>query len=385
MLENWQQHGFGLYVHWPFCQAKCPYCDFNSYVSDNIEISAWETAFLAEIEYWAAVTGPRVLTSVYFGGGTPSLMPPNLVAAIIDKAASLWSLANDCEITLEANPTSVEATKFEGFKAAGVNRISMGFQALNDHDLKALGRLHSVDESLKALDTAQSLFERVNFDLIYGRQNQSKQDWERELNQAINLNPSHMSLYQLTIESGTRFADLYNAGKLRGLPDEDHGADLYELTQEITQNAGLPSYEVSNHARSGEQSQHNLIYWRAGDYIGIGPGAHGRYTIRGTRYATETEIAPLTWLDAATRRSDQHRTRITQSRNDVDNEVLMMGLRTNEGVDLTRLNLREKEFLYNKINLLSEDALVQLRSDTLFTTSNGKLLLNHVIKELLVQ
>ncbi|MCL4155215.1 UNVERIFIED_CONTAM: hypothetical protein GTU68_030977, partial [Idotea baltica] len=267
----------GVYIHWPFCQAKCPYCDFNSHVSSNVDQTAWVRAYLSELDRLAELTPNRIVSTVFFGGGTPSLMLPDTVAAIIERVRQNWRCTNDIEVNLEANPTSVEASRFRGFQQAGVNRISMGIQALNDQDLKLLGRLHSVAEAQKAFDIARNIFDRVSFDLIYARQNQSAAEWEAELTQALGMAVDHLSLYQLTIEEGTAFGDRFARGGLRGLPTDDLSADLYELTQSITSDHGFSAYEVSNHAKTGQESRHNLVYWRGGDYVGVGPGAHGRF------------------------------------------------------------------------------------------------------------
>ena len=294
--EDWENAGFGLYIHWPFCQANCPYCDFNSHVAAKIDQHAWAKAYLSEIERVGAETQGRILRSVFFGGGTPSMMDPEIVDVILTKVRATWGMANDIEITLEANPTSVEAGRFAGYRQAGVNRVSMGIQALNDVDLKALGRMHSTKEALAAFDIARATFERVSFDLIYARQNQTRQGWRDERTQALSMAIDHLSLYQLTIEGGTAFGDRYAAGKLRGLPDEDRAADMFELTQELCDQHGFPAYEVSNHAKSGSESIHNKIYWKYGDYVGIGPGAHGRLTLNGQKFATETHLTPGRWL-----------------------------------------------------------------------------------------
>ncbi|MCY4179927.1 MAG: radical SAM family heme chaperone HemW, partial [Litoreibacter sp.] len=283
--EPWREAGFGLYIHWPYCQAKCPYCDFNSHVVAKIDQGQWATAYLAELDRTALETEGRVLDTVFFGGGTPSLMDPKLIDQITDRIRRNWSLANNFEATMEANPSSVEADRFAAYRLAGIDRVSLGIQALNDPDLKALGRLHSVSEARTALDIAKSTFDRVSFDLIYARQNQTPGEWRAELTQALTFGTDHLSLYQLTIEDGTAFGDRFAIGKLCGLPDEDHAADMYEITQELTEAAGLPAYEVSNHARPSQESRHHLIYWRGGDYIGIGPGAQGRLTLSNKRVA----------------------------------------------------------------------------------------------------
>ncbi|MEC9310916.1 MAG: radical SAM family heme chaperone HemW, partial [Pseudomonadota bacterium] len=266
MAEDWEAGGFGIYIHWPFCQAKCPYCDFNSHVSRQIDQARWLSAYLKEIDRHAAETPGRVVRSVFFGGGTPSLMPPETVHAILDRIRHHWPRANDLEVTLEANPGSVESARFRAYNPAGVSRISRGIQALNDRDLHRLGRIHSVDEALKAFDIARSTFDRVSFDLIYARQDQTPDQWRAELKQALNMAIDHLSLYQLTIEDGTAFGDRYRIGKLRGLPDEDDSATMYDITQEVAVAAGFNTYEVSNHARPGAESRHNTLYWRYGDY-----------------------------------------------------------------------------------------------------------------------
>ncbi len=260
---------FGIYIHWPFCQSKCPYCDFNSHVAEKIDESRWAKAYLAELDRTAVETSGQQVASVFFGGGTPSLMPPEIVAAILDKIRARWVVANDWEVTLEANPGSVEAGQFRAFRHAGVNRVSMGIQALDDTALRRLGRLHSVAEARAAFDIARDTFDRVSFDLIYARQDQTLAAWKAELFEALSMAIDHLSLYQLTVEPGTAFGDRLARGRLGGLPDEDRSVDMYELTQELCAERGLEGYEVSNHARSGSKSRHNLIYWRAGDYVGV--------------------------------------------------------------------------------------------------------------------
>ncbi len=381
--EDWENAGFGLYIHWPFCQAKCPYCDFNSHVAAKIDQKAWAKAYLSEIDRVGAETDGRILRSVFFGGGTPSMMDPEIVDAILSKVRATWGMANDIEITLEANPTSVEAGRFAGYREAGVNRISMGVQALNDADLKALGRLHSHTEALAAFDVARNIFDRVSFDLIYARQNQTLEAWREELSRALALAVDHLSLYQLTIENGTAFGDRYSAGKLRGLPDDDRAADMYELTQTLCEDAGFPAYEVSNHAKSGSESLHNRIYWRYGDYAGIGPGAHGRLTVSGQRYATETPLAPGAWRALIDRTGSGEGSRSVLTQSDAATEFLLMGLRLSEGVDLNRL---ESEMFYRiipKINGLSDMGMVEREQDRLRVTTRGRPVLNAVLRHLL--
>ncbi len=373
-----QRRAFGLYVHWPFCQSKCPYCDFNSHVSNKVEQDIWQQAFKSEIERTAAELPDRTLGSIFFGGGTPSLMTPETVVAIIDAARASWAMTNDIEVTLEANPTSVEANKFQGFSDAGVNRVSIGIQALRDPDLKALGRLHTVEEARKAFDIARQTFGRVSFDIIYARQNQTLADWETELTQALGMAADHLSLYQLTIEDGTAFGDRYAKGGLKGLPGEDLSADMFELTQNLSADAGLPAYEISNHARSGAESQHNLIYWRSQDWVGVGPGAHGRFTISGKRMATEAHLNPTVWLEAVQKKGNGEASRHIILSDAVREEKLMMGLRLSEGI-----SIREFDDLSIKYNRLIDEGVLEKAGDRIKTTSRGRPLLNAVLRDLL--
>ncbi|MCO8143740.1 radical SAM family heme chaperone HemW [Rhodovulum tesquicola] len=382
--EDWQAGGFGLYVHWPFCLSKCPYCDFNSHVAASIDMGEWQRAYLSEIRRIGAETGSRTLNSVFFGGGTPSLMAPDLVAAILDTVRATWPCANDMEVTLEANPGSVEAGRFAGYRDAGVSRVSLGVQALNDADLHRLGRLHSAAEARAAFDIARSTFERVSFDLIYARQDQTLADWQAELGQALAMAVDHLSLYQLTIEPGTAFGDRHARGGLRGLPDDDRAADMYLATQEICAAAGLPAYEVSNHARPGAESRHNLIYWRYGDYAGIGPGAHGRLTLDGQRWATETPLAPAEWLDRVARDGHGEAPRTALSPQEQATEYLMMGMRLTEGLSLVRYQrLAGQPLDASRIAGLEALGLIRCEGDRLRTTDAGRAVLNAVIRELL--
>ena len=382
LLEDWENAGFGLYIHWPFCQAKCPYCDFNSHVVAHIDQMAWARAYVSEIERVGAQTQGRLLRSVFFGGGTPSLMDPEIVDMILRKVRDTWTIANDIEITLEANPTSVEAGRFAGYRQAGVNRVSMGIQALNDVDLKALGRLHSAKDAMAAFDVARHEFDRVSFDLIYARQNQTLEQWKTELTTALSMAIDHISLYQLTIETGTAFGDRYAAGKLAGLPDDDRAADMYEITQDICGDAGFPAYEVSNHAKFGAQSTHNRIYWTYGDYVGVGPGAHGRVTLNNQRFATETPLAPGKWLNAVRTYGSGEQTKIALSQEDQTIEFLLMGLRLTEGVNLKRITNTRKNF-ENNINSLIEMGMLSLDQDQLLTTKIGRPVLNAILRQLL--
>lgn len=384
LAENWQQGGFGLYVHWPFCQAKCPYCDFNSHVVSGIDQDRWAKALAREIKRWSERTPDRVLRSIFFGGGTPSLMNGSTVETILRAAQDGWTWSNDIEITLEANPTSVEAERFRDYAMAGVNRVSLGVQALNDTDLKRLGRLHDVATALKALKVARDVFARVSFDLIYARQDQTLPGWRSELETALAYEPDHMSLYQLTIEPGTAFWDRQLAGGLKGLPDEDLAADMYDATQDICGNAGLAAYEVSNHAKNGCESRHNLVYWRYGDWVGVGPGAHGRITgLDGKRVSNVGYLQPGRWLQAAESGSGDE-TLAPVSERDAFSEMLMMGLRLSEGIDLQRLaTFGSVSALEQRVDELSADGFLW-RDDTRFgTTDQGRLLLNRVVTELL--
>ncbi len=366
MTDDWRNGGFAIYLHWPFCEAKCPYCDFNSYVARGIDHNAWRTAYVSELQRYAQQTPRRVVNSVFFGGGTPSLMEPNTVSTVLDEIARLWPLANDLEVTLEANPSSVEAARFAAYRSAGVNRVSVGIQALNDTDLRRLGRLHSAAEAYAALEIAQKNFDRTSFDLIYARQNQTLSDWETELQAALRRGFSHFSLYQLTIEDGTAFGDLYKRGRLEGLPNDDLAADMYELTHSLCEDAGLPYYEVSNFAMLGEESRHNLIYWTYGDYLGIGPGAHGRVTDpKGHKYAAETHNNPQTWL-ARVRAGTGEAMLQRLTRQEQADELLVMNMRLRQGMDLKRYeSLRGRR--------MSEDRLANLLADGLIEEVKGRI------------
>jgi oxygen-independent coproporphyrinogen-3 oxidase len=384
LADDWRDGGFGLYVHWPFCEAKCPYCDFNSHVVRHIDQPAWAEAYLRELDRVAQSLPDRVLNSIFFGGGTPSLMHPETVAAIIEGARKYWPFANDVEITLEANPGSVEAGRFSGYRDGGVNRVSMGIQALNDTDLRRLGRIHTVAEARAAFDIARDCFDRVSFDLIYARQDQTVADWEAELREALSMAVDHLSVYQLTIEQGTAFGDRYNAGKLRGLPDDDRAADMYALTQEISAEFGMPRYEVSNHARGGAQSRHNLIYWRYGDYAGIGPGAHGRLTIDGKRYATETHRAPGAWLEAVRQGSGETVFDALTPADQAD-EYAMMSLRLAEGMDEARYErLAGRPLDERAVQNLIDLGMIARENGKIVVQDQGFMILNTVLAELLV-
>lgn len=324
-----------LYIHWPFCLKKCPYCDFNSHVRAGVDEAQWREALLADMRHEAAIGAGEPLQSIFFGGGTPSLMPPALVAALLAEAERLWGFASDIEITLEANPSSVEADRFASLAAAGVNRASLGLQALDDDALRFLGRLHGVSEGLAALDVAQAHFDRVSFDLIYARPGHDPDSWARELRRALALGTGHLSLYQLTIEEGTRFATDVRQGAFTPL-DDDAAGELFTLTRELTNAAGLPAYEISNHAKRGEESRHNLTYWRYQDHCAIGPGAHGRRSGR----ATERHRKPENWLAAVARNGHGIQHERTLGVQEQASEALLMGLRLAEGIDLAELSTR---------------------------------------------
>ncbi len=362
-----QPSAFGVYIHWPFCLSKCPYCDFNSHVRHGgIDQERYVAAYLREMATMARRTGKREVTSIFFGGGTPSLMKPQTVAALLDGVARHWNVARDVEVTLEANPTSVEAERFRGFRAAGVNRVSLGVQALDDTSLKELGRLHSADEAMKAVGIARSVFERYSFDLIYARPHQTPAIWAEELKRAIAEAAEHLSLYQLTIEADTPFFALHESGKLV-TPDEDTARAFYDTTQEICDAAGLSAYEISNHARAGAECRHNLVYWRGDDYAGIGPGAHGRIVENGRRIATATEKRPESWLMRV--ESLGHGLVVDEAltREERADEYLLMGLRLAEGIDPRRFEeIAGRPLDERRIAILRAEGAVE-------TTKNGHL------------
>lgn len=383
MPYDWQSGGFGLYLHWPFCESKCPYCDFNSYVSESIDPGAWRRAYQMEIERYGATLGNRVLHTVYFGGGTPSLMAPELVNDILQAIRRQWRTVNDIEVTLEANPSSVEIGRFRSYRDAGVNRISLGVQALDDASLRALGRLHTKNEALKALEIANKTFDRVNFDLIYARQHQTLESWRQELTEAIMLAGDHLSLYQLTVEEGTAFYERASRGRLTGLPDESLSADMFELTQELTSAAGFPAYEISNHAKPGSESRHNLIYWRGGDYVGIGPGAHGRISTDVSRRATEAHRSPARWLKSVTEHGSGDMTDDALAPADLALEYLLMSLRTREGLSLRRFaEMSGKALAEETLAHLEALKLIEVSDGQLRTTTTGRPLLNAILREL---
>ncbi len=381
-MDDWRHAGFGIYIHWPFCQSKCPYCDFNSYVSDSIDEKAWLTAYLAEIDRYARAVPNRIVNSVYFGGGTPSLMSPDTVNRIIENISSRWSFANNVEITLEANPSSVEYVKFRDFSDAGVNRISLGIQSLNDEHLRLLGRTHTAKDALEALNVAQSVFDQVSFDLIYARQTQTADEWQAELSRALGFGTSHLSLYQLTIEPNTVFGARHSRGLLRNMPLDDVAEDMFFRTLNQCRDAGFCAYEVSNFATPGNQSKHNMIYWQCGDFLGIGPGAHGRLTIDGARYSTESHASPNVWL-AETRSLSGESRRDVLSVESIMDEYLLMSLRTSGGLDTERLySIDGYRIAEDIVTDLKNMNLLENLENMLVATDSGRMVLNAVITEL---
>jgi oxygen-independent coproporphyrinogen-3 oxidase len=379
--------GFGIYLHWPFCLSKCPYCDFNSHVRDGVDQDRWCAALLAELRHYAEITQGRRVTSIFFGGGTPSLMPPETVAALLDAAAALWALDPGLEVTLEANPTSVESGAFAQFAAAGVNRVSLGVQALDDDALKFLGRRHSAAEALAAIALARRHFERFSFDLIYARPGQAPEDWAAELRSALAEGATHLSVYQLTIEPNTAFHGAWRRGELT-LPDEATQAALFEATQETLAAAGLPAYEISNHAAAGARCRHNLTYWRYGDYLGVGPGAHGRVTLEGRKWATRQHRAPEVWL--AHVETAGHATRAMEAvgRSARRDEMTMMGLRLAEGIDREAFSREtggdlHAAFAPGKLDALFEAGYLELGGAALRATPSGRQRLDAVLAHLL--
>ena len=375
---------FGVYVHWPFCQSKCPYCDFNSHVRHAaVDEARFLRAFVSEIAATAARVPGRKVSTIFLGGGTPSLMQPQTVGAILESIGKHWSVATDVEVTLEANPSSVEAERFRGYRAAGVNRVSLGVQALDDAALKSLGRLHNARDALDAVAIARATFDRISFDLIYARPGQTTESWKPELARALDEAGEHLSLYQLTIEPDTPFFTLHESGKLV-VPDEDSARDLYDVTQELCARAGLPAYEISNHARPGAECRHNLIYWRMHEYAGIGPGAHGRLDIAGQRHAVSTERRPEEWLRRV--ETDGHGVvsddvLLRQERAD---EFLLMGLRLAEGVDLARYEtIAGKPLDPVQIKTLAELGFVEIDNrGRLRVTQTGFPVLDAVVADL---
>jgi putative oxygen-independent coproporphyrinogen III oxidase len=390
--QDWVGEGavtepLAVYIHWPFCRSKCPYCDFNSHVRDGVDTARWKRTLMHDLERQAELTAGRAVGSVFFGGGTPSLMPPETAAALLDRVQSHWAVMPDLEVTLEANPNSVEADRFRAFAAAGVNRLSLGVQALDAAALRLLGRLHDRDEAITAIEHARETFPRFSFDLIYARPGQSVAAWRRELDEALTIAGEHLSLYQLTIEPGTAFARLARRGELVP-PEEDSTAALFEITQDRLAAAGLPAYEISNHARPGAECRHNLAYWRYQDYVGVGPGAHGRLTRAGTKFATRQYRLPEKWLAAVEATGGGIEEIAPIDRETAIEEMLMMGLRLVEGVSRRRLECAaargDAETLFgSKLAPLIEGGFLTLDAYRLAATSAGRQRLNSVIGALL--
>ena len=383
-MDRPSEVGFGIYVHWPFCAAKCPYCDFNSHVRHQpVDQDRYVAAFERELTYLAGLIGKRPVRSIFMGGGTPSLMAPQTVQGILDIIGRIWPFDEDVEITMEANPSSVEADRFRGYRNAGVNRISLGVQSLRDKDLKVLGRLHDVETAVNAIEIARNIFPRLSFDLIYARPEQTLSDWRAELEEAIALAADHLSLYQLTIEEETPFFALHKAGKLK-VPGTDLGAELYELTQQVTAEHGFPAYEVSNHAKIGAECRHNLVYWRYGDYVGTGPGAHGRLSLGANRLATVTEKHPETWLESVEQNGHGLVEKAGLSSEEQGDEYLLMGLRLTEGIDLRRYEmLANRKIDERKLSVLLEHGMVEkLDADRVRATPDGFSVLDAVVADL---
>lgn len=385
-IESALVPGFGIYVHWPFCLAKCPYCDFNSHVRHSeINQTRYAAALVRELKHQAQFAKNKMVGSIFFGGGTPSLMQPQVIETLLEAISDHWTLDKNIEITLEANPTSVEAQRFADYAKAGINRVSLGIQSLRDADLKKLGRLHTADEALAALKIAQDNFGRVSFDLIYARQEQTLKDWRDELRQALSCGTEHLSLYQLTIEADTRFEQLYAKGLL-DIPDADLARAFYDMTLELTDKAGLPAYEISNHARGGAECRHNLIYWHYGDYIGVGPGAHARLAVQGKRMALVSEKHPETWLK---RVEDEGHAAIDMEWLDAEaqgDEMLLMGLRLQEGIDPKRYAaLSGRSLNPHRVTLLEEQKFIErLGNGRIRATREGWMLLDALVADLAV-
>ena len=382
-----QQSSIGIYIHWPFCKSKCPYCDFNSHVQETIAHADWAPAYHRELSYYKEMIGARHVTSVFFGGGTPSLMQADTVAQVLQSVDDLWGLPQGVEITLEANPTSIEMAKMQDFKAAGVNRVSVGVQALRDADLKFLGREHSANEAVRGLQVAAKVFDRHSFDLIYARPQQTPEQWRQELQQALSLSGGHLSLYQLTIEEGTPFYTRHQRGEFV-IPNDDVAGEMYEMTQDLTAAQGLMPYEISNHARFGDESRHNLVYWRYDDYVGVGPGAHGRLTVNGQKIATRAHRAPALWLQRVQKDGHgAHHHEIIDSRKQAQ-EMIMMSLRLAEGMKIDKFEsvtgLKISEFInQSKLTMMVEAGWITMNGNIMMATPAGRQRLNAVLAQLL--
>ncbi len=380
------EQSFGIYIHWPFCAAKCPYCDFNSHVRHkSVDQKVFVEAYLRELEYFAELTQGRKVTSIFFGGGTPSLMDVSTVETLMEAVAKHWAIDSDAEVTLEANPSSVEAERFRGYNAAGVNRVSLGVQSLHDEQLKFLGRLHNVEEAKRAITLAREIFPRMSFDLIYARPQQKPEDWVRELQLAISMAADHLSLYQLTIEQGTRFFDLRERGKLH-VPDGELSAELYEATQELMNAHDMPAYEISNHAVRGAESRHNLTYWRYHDYVGVGPGAHGRISQDGIKLATACELNPENWWQKVMVSGHGMDLQEKLDAQEMADEFLVMGMRLAEGISLKRYQgFGVGNFNDRNMEFLKQQGFIEiLPNGNLRATPTGFLVLDAVVADLAV-
>jgi putative oxygen-independent coproporphyrinogen III oxidase len=370
-----------VYIHWPYCLKKCPYCDFNSHVNGDVDHQRWRDAYHREIQYYAELLGEREVTSVFFGGGTPSLMEPETVAHVLNTLKKKWRCADDIEITLEANPTSIEAQKFQDFKNAGINRVSVGVQSIRDDQLKFLGREHNAREALNALNIANTLFDRVSFDLIYARPDQAMDEWRTELSEALGYAKGHMSLYQLTIEDGTQFKTLRDSGRLVEL-DYDIAGDMYAMTADMMASAGMPAYEISNYASVGQESQHNLTYWRYRDYVGIGPGAHGRITLpNGDKVATRTHKAPDIWMKNVFDNGHGAKPFDTLTSKDQEEERIMMGLRLREGVSMEDVPAL---LCFEKVNHLIDNGFLKIEKGRVVAPQDKWPILNSILAEILI-
>jgi putative oxygen-independent coproporphyrinogen III oxidase len=371
-------YSVAVYIHWPYCLKKCPYCDFNSHVKERVNHHDWRLAYDREIEYYADILGDRLVTSIFFGGGTPSLMEPETVRYILEKIHACWSISNDCEITLEANPTSIESDKFKEFYDAGINRVSVGVQSLRDDQLQFLGREHSAKEALNALKIANDIFDRVSFDLIYARPDQTMDEWRGELTEALSYAKGHMSLYQLTIEDGTQFKTLRDSGRLKEL-DYDVAGDMYLMTQEMMVTANMPSYEISNYAHVGQESQHNLTYWRYKDYVGIGPGAHGRLTLpNGDKVATRTHKAPDIWMKNVFENGHGAKPFDVLDAQDQLEESIMMGLRLGEGIDASLLPI-------DKLKALFDGDFLRCKNERIFVPQDKWPILDSILAQIITR